>query len=502
MLGVSSFTRNSLTILVVSVMAFVLGYVYVQSFSVGWRAVVALHLGILFFLGCALFLRDLKSFFLFVMIFAVPLEYGYHFIFRKLVGVETSPFAIGIRIDVVDVVLLLLYMHWGFVLAQVPLGRSRITIGNSLGKLFLLWIVWVSVAGVLRSEHLNYTAFELVTLYKGLLLYFYLVNNLSSEQDLRVVLYAFFAVTVGQGLYIIMQYVTGLNYSLHGETSADIATGVEAYRAIGFTGWDGAAAIMNYILPIMLVYYLLAAEKLKRWGTLMGLSIVLLGLLFLKMRSAYFASLVSIITVLAVSYLRRWISARQVLMVAGAALVCLIAAGYFVLQRFESGETGAERIPLMLTALNMIEANWLLGVGANNYLFHIEQYLPVSLRHTWEYTVHNEYLLRAAETGVPGFLIYYALLLTMMRKLWKVARSPSPWIYMASLGLFAGLVGSLPYRMASFFHTGPLYSEFCVVLALTYFLETLEKRRMAEESPGFGTIQGRPSRGVSTDVRL
>jgi len=491
MQGVSSFTRNSVTILVVSVMAFVLGYVYVQSFNVGWRAVVALHLGILFFLGCALFLRDLRSFFLFVMIFAVPLEYGYHLIFRKLVGVDTAPFAIGIRIDVVDVVLLLLYMHWGFVLAQTPLRRGRITIGNSLGKLFLLWIVWVSLAGILRSEHLNYTAFELVTLYKGFLLYFYLVNNLSSEQELRVVLYAFFAVTVAQGLYIIMQYVTGFNYSLHGETPADIAAGAQAYRAIGFTGWDGAAAIMNYILPIMLIYYFIIPEKFKRGGTLIGIGIVLLGLLFLKMRSAYFAGLVSIIIVLAVSYLRRWISARQVLGVLAAALVCLTVAVYFAVQRFESGETGVERIPLMLTALNIIKANWLLGVGANNYLFHIEQYLPVSLRHTWEYTVHNEYLLRAAETGIPGFLIYYALLLIMMRKLWKVARTSNPWIYMTALGLFASLVGSLPYRVVSFFHTGPLYYEFCVVLALTYFLQTLEKRRLAGESSRLGTIQGR-----------
>lgn len=486
MQGLSSFTRNSVPILVVSIFAFVLGYVYVQSFSIGWRAVVALHLGILFFLGCALFLRDLRSFFLFVLIFVIPLQYGYHLIFQKLVGVETSPFAIGIRIDVVDVVLLLLYIHWGFVLAQDPLGRGRITIGKSLGKLFLVWIAWVSVAGILRSEHLNYTAFELVTLFKGLLLYFYLVNNLSSEQDLRVVLYAFFAVTVAQGLYIIMQYITGFNYDLHGETPVDTTAMGGVYRAIGFTGWDGAAAVMNYILPIMLIYYFLITEKFKRWGTLIGIGIVLLGLLFLKLRSAYFASLVSIIVVIAVSYLRGWISARQVLGVLAGALVCLIVAGYFAVQRFASGATGEERIPLMLTALNMIKDNWLLGVGANNYLFHIEQYLPVSLRHTWEYTVHNEYLLRAAETGIPGFLIYYTLVLTMMAKLWKVARSSNPWIYMVSLGLFAGLLGSLPYRVVSFFHTGPLYYEFCVVLALTYLLETLEKRRLAVESSDLG----------------
>ncbi|MBI4963105.1 MAG: right-handed parallel beta-helix repeat-containing protein [Desulfomonile tiedjei] len=480
MQGASSSVRNLATILAASLLAFILGYIYVQAFSVGWRAIVALHLGVFFFLGCALFISDLRSFLLFIMIFAVPLEYGYHLTYQ-LLGAETSPFSIGLRIDVVDVVLVLLYLHWAFSLAQEPLGRVRITVGSSIGKLFFAWVAWVTVAGILRSEHWNYTFFELVALFKGLLLYFYLVNNLRSERDLRVIIYAFFAVTVAQGLYILMQYVTGYNYTLHGETSLDLAEPGQVFRAIGFTGWDGGAAIMNYVLPIMLIYYLAIADRFKRWAMVMGIGLVLVGLLLTKLRTAYLAALVSTITVVGVSYLRGWISPRRILMVMVAGLACLVAATPFVLQRFETGGTGLERIPLMLTALNMIKDNFLLGVGANNYFFYMDQYLPVSQRHTWQYTVHNEYLLRAAETGIPGFLLYYSLLLVMMKKLWIAGRSSNPWIYAASLGLFAGLLGSIPYRLTSFFHTAPLLSEFCVVLALTYLLENLEKRRLSQE---------------------
>jgi len=240
----------------------------------------------------------------------------------------------------------------------------------------------------------------------------------------------------------------------------------------------------------MLGYYFVIADRARRRAVLIGIIVVLMGLLLTKMRSAYFAAVVSTITVLAVSYLKGWISPGRALALMAATLACLIVASPFVFQRFETGATGEERIPLMLTAANMIKDNLLFGVGANNYFFHMEQYMPVSLRHTWQYTVHNEYLLRASETGIPGFLLYYALLVVVMRKLWIAARSSNPWIYVASLGLFASLLGSLIYRQFSFFHTGPLFSEFCVVLALTYLLETLEKRRLAEQRADLQLSQG------------
>jgi O-antigen ligase len=85
----------------------------------------------------------------------------------------------------------------------------------------------------------------------------------------------------------------------------------------------------------------------------------------------------------------------------------------------------------------------------------------------------------AAETGVLGFLLYYALLLVMMKKLWKLTVSPDPWIYLASLGFFAVMLGSLSYRFTSPYFFQEVYSQFCVILAVTCLLEKLEKKRLA-----------------------
>jgi hypothetical protein len=486
MRGVVSPVRTSAVFLTAAFVAFVLGYLYVQAFGMGWRAVLLVHGAVFFSLGCALFIRDLRSFLLFIMIFAIPFEYGYHVIYQPLIAIETSPFSSGVRIDVVDAILLLLYMHWSLTLAQQQPRFSAITLGRSLGTLLLVWIAYVLIAGVLRSEHLNYTVFEVVELFKGFLLFFYLVNNLSSERDLRIVLYGLFANTIAHAIYIIMQCVTGLNYNVHGEASTHFVE-QEGFRPAGFSGsWDASAAIMIFVLPVLLVYYLISKDSTWRRWALVGIGIILLGLLLTKVRGAYGAMFVSAITVVVVSYRRGWISSARTfkVMAAGAALVVL--ASPFIAQRFFTGAWGEDRLPLIYTAINMFKANWPLGVGVNNYVFHIEQYLPISLRHTWEYSVHNEYLMWAAETGIFGFVAYYTLLLVMMRKLWKLTVSSDPWIYAASLGFFAAILGSLGYRITSPYFFQPLYSEYCAVLAVTYLLESLEQRRLlrAREGPG------------------
>jgi O-antigen ligase len=487
--AVASSIRNYITILAACILAFILGYFYVQAFNEGWRAIFMIHAVVLFFLGCALFLRDLRSFLLFIMIFAIPLEYGYHVIYQPMVGVQTSPFTSGVRIDVVDAMLFLLYLHWAFKLTQQPLRHTRITMGHSIGMWFLIWLTYLLVSGILRSEHLNYTLFEVVDLFKGFLLFFYLVNNLSTERDLRVVLYAFFANTITHALYIVFQFVTGLNYSAHGEASTHYVAG-EGFRPAGFSGsWDAAAAMMHLVLPVLLAYYFVVRDRTRHRAALMGIIIVLVGLLLTKVRGAYGAVLFSTIAVVAISHARGWLSSTQMFKVIAGGVAILLVASPFIIERMVTGVWGEDRLPLIYTATRMFKANWLVGVGVNNYFFYIADYLPISLRHTWQSAVHNEYLMWAAETGIAGVLFYYTLLIVAMKKLWNLTVSSDPLIYLTSLGFFAALLGSLTYRMTSPYFFAPLYSEFCVVLAATYLLETLEKKRNEKVQAGFQDTQ-------------
>jgi O-antigen ligase len=135
----------------------------------------------------------------------------------------------------------------------------------------------------------------------------------------------------------------------------------------------------------------------------------------------------------------------------------------------------------------MIKKNWLTGVGSSNYLFHLEENLPMELRGSWEAIVHNEYLLRLAETGVVGFVLYYLLLLTICARLWRLVKSAKdPWISFVSAGILAVIIGSLAHRMTSIYHLPVIYSQYCAFFGMTGFMTLLEQR---EESAEAFTLQ-------------
>jgi len=74
-------------------------------------------------------------------------------------------------------------------------------------------------------------------------------------------------------------------------------------------------------------------------------------------------------------------------------------------------------------AVRAIEAHPLLGLGPGAYGYLYKAYLPDDLPRQWLYTVHNEYLLRAAETGIPGGVAFVVLLVAALRLAMRLSRA-------------------------------------------------------------------------------
>ncbi len=240
--------RNLLQIVGTVLLLGVSGLLYVWSLGLGWRAVFVVHAGAVFFLGAALCLRDLRSYFLFIMVFCTSLQFQYHLVHVPLMTLESQPFISGIPIDIVDVALIILYAHWILALS-LRHASHRIRLGHPLGTLFVLWILWCLAVSLFHSKQLNYSLFEVFILLKGFLLFFYLVNNIRTVKDLQVVVYALLATTVCHALYMVAQYIIGVNYTLHGEIQFDIGS-YGGFRSAGFFGsWDAASAMIALILP-------------------------------------------------------------------------------------------------------------------------------------------------------------------------------------------------------------------------------------------------------------
>ncbi|MBM4326383.1 MAG: O-antigen ligase family protein [Deltaproteobacteria bacterium] len=462
-------------------------YAYVQSFALGLKAFAVMNIGVAVFLGLTVFLRDLRTFFLFSMVFAIPFGLGIHLVRIPLAHYDYPTYVEGIVFDGVRAFLALLFFIW-LMESSFKKQRAAFTFGDSIGVLLLVWILYSLVVGWFKAVDFRYTFFECVALFLDFLVFLYLANNLRAKRDIRVVMYALFAGQTAQALFMMFQLAAGINYNLTGffvkEREAEVG-----FRAGGFFGGDIAAAeMLAFMIPVGLAYCFLLKRPSHRMALLLSMFIMAGGIFAAKTRSAGFLIIAGCATVFALGRLHGWISKpalRKALVIIFPVLVLLSP---FIIIRFQQAEGSWEgRLPLIHTAAGMFKDNWVLGVGASNYLFHIVEYTPVRARFPWQLAapVHNEYLLHLAERGVIGTVLFYWILIAACVSLWRTNRSPDRMIACSAAGALGALIGSIAFR---FFHPGhhsnfmPFY---CVFLALAVALAHLEAKRQSQGAQGF-----------------
>ncbi|MCA1959215.1 MAG: O-antigen ligase family protein [Desulfomonile sp.] len=457
----------------------VLGFLYADMFAYGPRLAIAVHLAVVFFFVAALFHRHLRSFLLFAVVFVIPMQVDYHLLYRPFTRqFESPPFAAGIRVDAVDVVLFLLYAAW-LLDAATRKERGRLTFGHPIGTLLLGWVLLGLVSSAFTAAHFEYSVYETFFLLKGVMLYFFLINNIRGESDFRIVVAGLVAGAVGEGAYMIAQYATGLNYTLKGEFHG--IRGPEGFRSAGFSGGaDAACQMMSYALNIAVAYFYIATKRSYRALTFAAIACIVPGILATKFRAAGAAAAVGVMLVLFMGYVRRWISGVQILKAAVGVILFVSVISPALIYRFQVGEYGEVRVPLMATAARMARDNWLLGVGAGNYMFNVEKYLPYKLRESWVHVVHNEYLRMLAERGLLGALVYYTLVTLAAVQFWRCRGSPDRLIMAVSTALFTALVASIYGRFFGIYYQPVWYQFFCVLLALAVWMTAFERRRESQ----------------------
>jgi hypothetical protein len=480
---VSPLARNAALYVGLILVLFVVAVAYVMSFKIGWRAILIMHGGTVFLLGCGLFMKELRRFLLFVVIFVFPLEFGYHFVFvPPPLGTdieEVWSFANGIRLDSADFILFVLYLQWAARLATDRLSTERVTLGSPLGAVLLVWIGYVLIAAMVKAEYRIQAIFEVFVLLKGFFLFLYLVNNVTTLRDFRVVYYALVGINVFLALFMVFQWVTGLNYDMHGEFSRHTVES-EGFRPAGFIGCaDCASSLIDIALPLVLAHFMIEKDGMKRAGLAAAIVMLVVGLMVTKVRAALMAVIILGVTVLWISQRRKWITWRKTGAVILMGFALLLLTSPLMIQRFRTGAYGEDRLPLVYTALNMIKANPLLGVGVNNYQYRISDYKPREYADSWVYIVHNELLLRLAEQGIIGATLYYVVTIMMAVRLFRLTRSTDPWIFIGSCGLFAACLGSVPHRLLTSYYFQSMFYMICIMVALTCVLQRLQEKRTA-----------------------
>jgi O-antigen ligase len=132
--------------------------------------------------------------------------------------------------------------------------------------------------------------------------------------------------------------------------------------------------------------------------------------------------------------------------VCAAAIAGALAVAPMIAIRLQSaplGESYAERAALMAMAARIIKAEPLLGVGPGAYGHVYRRYLTAEDEMNWLWIVHNRYLLRAAETGIPGGIALVLMFVTAIRLALRLLRARDPFIATFALGVSGGLVAML-----------------------------------------------------------
>ncbi len=452
-----------------------------SSFAAGYRYSILFHAGILFFVGIAIFLRNIKAFLIFTMLVVLAFNYGSYLIFDPDPLLPAPPFSSGIRLEAIEVILVVCYIHWGLRLLTNSERIRPITLGGWVGGLFLAWILFIFVSGFISAPRLSYSLYEGIDYVKGFQLYFYLINNIRDEYDLKIVIYALCAACVIESVWMMFQFIVKQNYMLQGRY--DIWVGSEGFRSVGFLGSPEACSIfLSTIFPIFLIGSFIVKNVFKKIIIGFSILLVLVAIMFSQTRINAAVFGIGVFTSFLISYRRGWLSKRQVLLATIATILAVLVSIPIVYQRFATGAYGEDRWPLIITAYRIFRANILFGIGPSNYNVVVAKFVPPALLGKWVFTVHNEYLLRLSETGIFGFLIFYSLIIAVTAKFYRSTFTKRPLLFIVSCGLFASTIGSFVTRLTAMYHLHPVFFLMCTVYALSVIVGSIEKSTVPQAS--------------------
>lgn len=128
-----------------------------------------------------------------------------------------------------------------------------------------------------------------------------------------------------------------------------------------------------------------------------------------------------------------------------------------------------ERLAHWQAALNMAEANPILGVGMGNYDSAYEQYRLLN----WEMSLshaHNYYLNVFAETGAVGLSVYLLLFVLLFNMVWKARTHPDHTSRYTAIGLLGTWVYLATHSLTDNLYVNNIFIHIGVIFGLTLCL--------------------------------
>jgi len=308
-----------------------------------------------------------------------------------------------------------IFFYLGTTAASIVLTDERFVGFSSLMFDLQLWFVYLLTLNAIHSQE-------------------------DGERTVRLLLIALGM----QSLVYFIQSAMGVTFTLTG----DVIEAGELPRP-GGTISTVPAEFASFVIPILMIaisYFLTKGRILHRGllAALVGGGAMAIALTYT--RAAWAGLVLGGAWVVVIGYRRRLLRPQALTYVAVLGLAAVLVIVPLAIKRFDQSpldDSYSERAALMTMAYRIIRAEPVLGVGAGAYGQVYRRYLTAEDEDQWLWIVHNRYLLRTAETGIPGGIALVLLFLSALRVALRLTRSRDPAISSLALGISAGIVSML-----------------------------------------------------------
>lgn len=393
-------------------------------------------------------IREKERFILYVSVFVLPISFDFY-----LIHLKWLPYSLpisGFRVTAFDIFFFFLLISWIVRLATARRIQIRLYPYVSI-PFALIWIICLlssissPIPVVIKISYLWYAL-------QNWLIFLYIANNIRDRRTVLIVVSLFLISGVIQSFLAMAQYATGgtLGLDLFGETEkgyfAMKAGAATVNRVAGTLGHPNKLGMfLGMVLPINLA--LILAPIPMRFKCMLIPSFILMSIadILTFSRGAWLSLSVG------ASITLYWCVAKRTgsKILSGFLITAILALGFFsaatlvdpVKKRLFEDDYGTAhiRIPLAKLALNMTRNNPLLGVGMGSFTAVAHEYDTTreGVSYSFPAPVHNEFLLIAAELGIPALGFFLIIIGYMFINILRTAKSRAdPIIPYIGVGFF------------------------------------------------------------------
>ena len=430
----------------------------------------------------ALLFNDLRKLVLLALVVDIALEFDVAI--QNHGSHEGGP--TGYLVSLMTIALLVGYILWVTEWHKSKIHWFR-PIALPLGA-FLLAVV----LSVTRATDRPLSLFSVFLYAQAFLMFIYVINRVKTWQDIDLILISWAAAVAVQGMVMIFLYFTRIEISFAGISTHVYHDSASGLTRVGgtFSSVNGAAIWLAPSLVILLGGYLTYSEQGSplRWIILGAFGLGTVGLIVTFSRGGW-ASLVLGVSVLIAASLRSGFGRKGLGVLSILALIALVVFSKPIYLRLTGDDEGSaeSRGPFEQMAWNMIDAQPLTGVGANNFELRMFEYLPTELLAEFRqyiYVVHNHYLLLWAELGILGLAAFVWMLLAAVRQgiSYLIHRPGDIRSYLLSASLLGALAGYSLHMKSDIFTSRMAVQLLWFIIALIAAIHRLPEQCTQEIS--------------------